>query len=310
MKLKNAHLLILLASLWGPSFLFIKIAVEQVPPIMLAALRIGIAALFLNAFLYLKGHRLPFDLDFWKKTFIAGFFAQALPFVLINWGEQFVDSSLASILNGLVPLFTIIIAHFLVAEEKLTQTKLAGVVIGFIGLMVLVMPSLLNGVEGSLSGIVSITIAAFSYGIGLSYIRKNFVNTPSFTAPAAQLLSVSTYLIPIALIAYPQFDYEMLSSDVIGSILALAFFGTAIAFIVYFKLIERSGAGYASLVTYLMPIYGVMLGVLFLDEKITIWILFGAILILLGIRITKKTGLVKSRTFNLNIDRALFTKFR
>ena len=274
MKLKNVHLLILLASLWGPSFLFIKIAIDQVPPIMLAALRIGIAAIFLNAFLYLRGHRLPIDRDFWKKTLIAGFFAQALPFVLINWGEQYVDSSLASILNGLVPLFTIVIAHFLVAEEKLTRTKLAGVVVGFIGLMVLVMPSLINGAEGSLSGILSITIAAFSYGIGLSYIRKNFVNTPSFTAPAAQLLSVSIYLVPIAHIAYPEFDFVTLSSNVIGSILALAFFGTAIAFIVYFKLIERSGAGYASLVTYLMPIYGVMLGVLFLDEKITVWLLF------------------------------------
>lgn len=310
MKIKNVYLLILLASLWGPSFLFIKIAVAEVPPIMLAALRIGFAALILNLVLALRGKPLPFNRDFWKKTFIAGLFAQAIPFVLINWGEQFVDSSLASILNGLVPLFTIIFAHFITADEKLTGYKFIGVLVGFLGLVVLLMPNFRQGADGSLYGIIAITMAAISYGIGLSYIRKHFTNTPSFKAPAAQMLSVSVYLVPLAFLTNPEFTLLTLSPSALGSIFVLGFFGTAIAFIVYFKLIEQSSAGYAALVTYLMPIYGVILGVLFLDEKVSLWMLFGAGLILLGIRLTKRVKSKRGQCFGVNVDRALYTKFR
>ncbi len=310
MKIKNVHLLILLASLWGPSFLFIKIAVIEIPPIMLAALRIGIAAVILNALLILKKERLPRDMGFWRKTFIAGLFAQAIPFVLINWGEQFVDSSLASILNGLMPLFTIIFAHFIIVEERLTRHKFLGVAMGFVGLIVLVMPNLMNGVAGSTLGIFSITIAAVSYGIGLSYIRKHFSNTPSFKAPAAQLLSVTIYLVPMAFIINPAFSLAEVSLPALSSLFILSFFGTAIAFIVYFKLIERSSAGYASLVTYLMPIYGVILGVVFLGEEVSVWMILGASLILLGIRTTRKGSHVKRPHFGVRMDAALYSKFR
>ncbi|WP_179213336.1 DMT family transporter [Ekhidna lutea] len=310
MKIKNIHLLLLLASFWGPSFLFIKIAVEEVPPVMLAALRIGTGALILNLLLLLQKNRLPLNIDFWKKTFIAGFFAQAFPFIMINWGEQYVDSSLASILNGLVPIFTIVLAHFMIADEKLSGQKLKGVILGFLGLIVLVLPNIIEGVEGSFWGIIAITSAALSYGIGLAYIRKHLVNIPSFQAPAAQLLSVSIYLIPLAFFMYPSFDFAVLQTQTISSIMILGVFGTAIAFVVYFKLIERSSAGYASLVTYLMPIYGVVLGVTILDEVLTVWTLLGAMLILLGIRLTKKTNTISVPQFGKNIDPALYTKFR
>ena len=310
MKIKNIHLLILLASLWGPSFLFIKIAVLEIPPIMLAALRIGIAALILNALLILRGERLPSPLNFWKKTIVAGFFAQAIPFVLINWGEQYVDSSLASILNGLMPLFTIIFAHFIIVEERLTRQKVFGVLLGFLGLIVLVLPNIMGGVTGSTLGILAIAAATVSYGFGLSYIRKHFAHTPSFKAPAAQLASVSIYLVPTAFLLDPGFSLGQVSLSALGSLLVLALFGTAIAFIVYFKLIERSSAGYASLVTYLMPIYGVILGVIFLGESISIWMVLGASLILVGIRVTKKRLRAKPQSFDVHVDVALFSKFR
>lgn len=310
MKIKNIHLLILLASLWGPSFLFIKIAVLEIPPVMLAALRIGFAAIILNVLLLLKKERLPKNMVFWRRTFIAGLFAQAIPFVLINWGEQFVDSSLASILNGLMPLFTIIFAHFIVADETLTGQKVFGVTLGLLGLIVLVLPGIMGGVEGSTLGIVAITAAAISYGIGLSYIRKYFTNTPSFKAPAAQLLSVTIYLVPLAFIMNPDFSLVEVSTPALSSLLILAFFGTAIAFIIYFKLIERSSAGYASLVTYLMPIYGVILGVVFLGEEVSVWMMMGGLLILLGIKSTKNTIEIKRQPFSMNVDTAIFSKFR
>lgn len=309
MKIKNVYLLILLALCWGPSFLFIKVAVEEVPPMVLAGLRIGIGAIILNLFLLARKERLPMTRDFWKKTLIAGFFAQGVPFVLINWGEQYVDSSLASLLNGLVPLSTILLAQMMLPEEKMTSNKLKGVLLGFLGLTVLVFPNLQNGLTGSTLGIVAITAATISYGIGLVYIRKNLVNIPSFQAPAAQLLSVTIYLLPLSLLTAPSFSFSNVSWEVYASVAILGLFGTAIAFIIYFKLIERTSASYASMVTYLMPIIGVILGVIFLHESITIWMIAGALLILSGIYIGNKKGKNLNRYYKL-IDSKLYSQFR
>lgn len=310
MKIKNIYLLLLLASFWGPSFLFIKIAVEEIPPVMLAALRIGLGALVLNVWLLLTKYRLPTDVSSWKKIFVAGFFAQGLPFILMNWGEQFVDSSLASVLNGLVPIFTILLAHVMVADERLSQHKVKGVLLGFTGLIILILPSFFDGVKGSLGGIISITIAALSYSVGFIYTRKHLVSMPSITGPAAQLSSVSTYLVPISFIVYPNFDLTAVGSPALVSTIVLGVIGTAIAFVIYFKLLEQSSAGYTSLVTYIMPIFGVILGVVVLDEALTPWMLLGAVLILLGISKTKKTRVEHPKPRCFTADTALYSKFR
>lgn len=309
MKVKNIYLLILLACCWGPSFLFIKIAVAEVPPMMLAALRIGIGAVILNLFLLMKKERLPMTKEFWKKTLIAGFFAQALPFTLINWGEQYVDSSLASLLNGLIPLFTIVLAQLMLTDERMTENKLKGLALGFVGLIILIYPNIQNGLTGSVQGIIAIIIAAISYGIGLVYIRKNLINIPSFHAPAAQLLSVTIYLLPLSFIGSPDFSLMDVSWSAIGSMLILGFFGTAIAFVLYFKLIEQSSASYASMVTYLMPVIGVILGVLFLNESLTSWMIAGAVAILWGIYIGNKK-MQKRKKFGEGIDEKLYSQFR
>ena len=216
--MKNIYLLILLALCWGPSFLFIKVAVVEVPPMVLAGLRIGLGATILNLLLLAKKQYLPRSRDFWKKTLIAGFFAQGLPFVLINWGEQYVDSSLASLLNGLVPLSTILLAQMMLPEEKMTANKLKGVMLGFLGLIILIFPNIQDGLTGSTLGILAITIATISYGIGLVYIKKNLVNIPSFQAPSAQLLSVTIYLVPLSLLFAPDFSFASVSWTVYGSI--------------------------------------------------------------------------------------------
>lgn len=288
MKAKNLFLLILLASCWGPSFLFIKIAIAEVSPLMLTALRIGLGALILLLILIARRERLPLDFGFWKKIFIAGFFAQALPFTLINWGEQYVDSSLASLLNGLTPLSTIVLAQMMLKDERMNSNKVKGVLLGFLGLAILVLPSLINGVDGTAQGMLSITLGAISYGVGLVYVRRNLLNVPTMHAPAAQLLSVAIYTLPIAFFMEPDFSFSHLSWEVIGSIAMLGSFGTAIAFIIYFNLLERTNAAYVSMVTYLMPIYGVVLGIVFLNEYITIWMLFGALFIFSGIALINR----------------------
>ncbi|MEO9965889.1 MAG: DMT family transporter [Reichenbachiella sp.] len=289
MKLKNLLLLLLLATLWGPSFLFIKIAVIEISPITLAALRIGLAALVLHAYLFMKGYEFNRSWKFWQHVTVAGFFAHALPFALINWGEQYIDSSIASILNGLTPLCTVLIANFAIADERMTPEKIIGTVLGFIGLFVLVSPNLVSGVSASIWGILAVAVAALSYGVALVYSRIHLMKEKPLYAPSSQLLVSSIYLIPFALAVEGPVLWGTLSWDAIWSLVILGVFGTALAFVIYYRILATATASYLSLVTYLMPIYGVALGILFLDEVLAVEAIVGACLIVLGIMIANKT---------------------
>lgn len=283
MKLKNIHLLILLAFCWGPSFLFIKLALTELSPTILSVFRIGLGALILNAVLIFKKDFLPRKVGFWRDSAIAAFFSVAFPFMLINWGQQFIDSSLGSLLNGTTPFFTVIFSVVLLRNEVISGNKIKGIVIGFVGLLVLVFPNLMEGVNASFMGIMAVVVASASYGVGWVWVKKRLTGTPSFKAPAAQLLIATMYLMPIALYFEPDANILNLSAITIGSVVGLGTLGTAIAFILYFKLIEKAGASYASMVTYLVPVIGVLLGSLVLKETITVWMLVGAALILYGI---------------------------
>lgn len=292
MKFKNLLPLLLLASLWGPSFLFIKVAVLEISPLQLAALRIGLAALILNIMLLIKGQRLTTNLLFWKHVLIAGLFAHTIPFLLINWGEQYIDSSLASILNGLTPLSTIVIANVMVVDEKISTQKIIGVVIGFLGLVVLVLPNMISGLEATQAGIMAVTIGAVSYGVAIVYSKKYLKNTTSMQAPSAQLLVASVYLLPISFLLESPATLLDVSWQALGSVALLAVFGTAIAFVLYYKILAKNSATYLSLVTYLMPIFGVVLGIVFMNEILTIEMFAGMLLILIGIMVVnyKKTA--------------------
>lgn len=302
MKLKNLLLLIVLATLWGPSFLFIKIAVIEIPPITLAAWRIAIAALLLVVYMLAKKERPIKSWTFWKHVTIAGFFAHALPFALINWGEVYIDSALASILNALTPLSTIVMANFMIADDKMTRAKAVGTFLGLAGLIVLISPNISSEMTASLGGIVAVSLGAVSYGIAIVYSRINLKGTKPLHAPTAQLLVTSIYLVPFSILVDGPIGFTGLSMDVVGSLLALASFGTAVAFVVYYSILEGAGASYLSLVTYLMPIYGVVLGVVFLGESISMEAVVGALLIILGVMIV-------NRTIKLGWARTLATSF-
>lgn len=278
MKLKNLLLLLLLSALWGPSFLFIKIAVVEIGPITLAALRIGLAALILNLWLIAKGYEFNTSWIFWKKVAIAGLFAQALPFVLISWGEQYIDSSIASILNGLTPLCTLLIANFTIADEKMNVAKIAGTVLGFLGLLLLVSPNFGGGLDAAALGIIAVALAALSYGVALVYSRLNLMKEKPLYAPSSQLLIASIYLIPLGFWMEGPMDVTAISWEALSSVFILGSFGTALAFVVYYEILSGASASYVSLVTYLMPIYGVALGISFLDEYLYWEAIVGAVL--------------------------------
>jgi drug/metabolite transporter (DMT)-like permease len=285
MNWKNLGLLLLLATLWGPSFLFIKVAVQDILPLSLALGRVAIGAIVLLGVLRWHKKSLPRDRGVWKALAIVALLHNALPFVLFGWGEQYIDSALASILNGTTPLFTIILAHFLVAGDRLTPTKIGGVLVGFVGLLGLTLPTLQDGVQGTTLGILAVAAASASYGLAIIYTRNNLRGLPPLVAPASQLSLATLYLFPLAMLFDKPWQLPQPSSAALASLLALGIMGTGLAFIVYYRLLETAEPTYISMVTYVIPIFGVLLGVLVLGEQLSWYSLAGFILILLGVMI-------------------------
>jgi drug/metabolite transporter (DMT)-like permease len=222
MKLKNFLWILLLAAIWGPSFLFIKIAVQELPPITLVAVRVGLASLTLYLILRAQGRNLPRLGRVWRHFAFMGLFANALPFVLFSWGELYVDSALASILNGTTPIFTVILAHFLVADDRMTPTKLVGTLLGFGGLLIIVAPTLAAGIRAETLGLLAMATAAVCYAVTIIYSRRHLRGLQPLVAPTAQLLMATLFLLPISLVLDQPYTLPLPSLPVIGAILALS----------------------------------------------------------------------------------------
>ncbi len=282
---KNLLLLITLAALWGPSFLFIKVAVEEIPPLTLVLGRVAVGAAFLLIVLLSQGRRLPTDRRLWRHLAVVAMLHNALPWVLLSWGEQYIDSALASILNGTTPLFTIILAHFLVAGDRMTVPKMLGVLLGFAGLFLLILPSLSGGAQASTWGLLAVTAAAAVYGVAMIYSRNHLRGLPPLVAPASQLLLATGYMLPVALLVDRPWTLDRPSTVALGSLFLLGILGTGLAFIVYYRLLETANPTYISMVTYVIPVFGVILGVLVLGEQLTWYALAGFALILLGVMV-------------------------
>ena len=293
MRLKNFLLLLLLAMLWGPSFFFIKVAVAEIPPITLVFGRIALAAALLYLLLRLQKRHLPPPGRIWIYLAIVAFFQISFPFVLLSWAEQFIDSALASILNGLTPIFTVLLAHLLTSDDKITSTKATGILLGLLGTVFLVAPALLAGVQATTLGLLAMIVVTASYGLALVLTRKYLTGMPSMVAPTGQMLLATLFLIPLVFLVDRPFSQPMPSFKAAGSVVALAVFGTTLAFIVYYRLMETADASYTSMVTYLLPIFGILLGVLVLGERLGWNDYAGFALILIGVMIVN--GLFKIR---------------
>lgn len=283
MKLKNFLWILLLAAIWGPSFLFIKVAVQDIPPVTMVMARVALASLTLFLIIRAQGRKLPPLGRVWFHFAFMGFFAHALPFVLFSWGELHVDSALASILNGTTPLFTVILAHFLVADDRMTPLKLAGTLLGFAGLVALVAPSLLAGVQVETWGLLGMAVAAICYAVTIIYSRQHLRGLPPLVAPAAQLMMAAIFLLPVSLVVERPYTLPFPSLPALASLLSLSLLGTAVAFTVYYHILEKMNASELSMVTYLMPVFGVALGVVVLGEKLNWNAYLGCALILLGV---------------------------
>ncbi len=283
MKFKVFVLLVVLALLWGPAFLFMKVAVHEVPPITMVTVRVGLAALILYAILRFRGYKLPAFGSIWKHFTVVGLLYNATPYVLLTWGEQYIDSAIAAILIGTTPLFTMVFAHLFTTNEHFTPTKVTGVTLGFGGLIILVIPELITGVQATTWGLLAGVIAAASYGGAIVYAQKTLRGQPPLVGPTAQLITATIFLLPLSLVFERPYALPIPSWPAASSVLMLAVFSTALAFFVYYRAMEITNATTLSMIAYLIPIVATVLGVVVLAERPGWNAYLGCGLILLGV---------------------------
>lgn len=197
---KRFLLMLALTCMWSPSFLFIKLAVEEIPPLTIASSRVTLAAIMLTMILYGKGFSFPRDRRFWMCTSIMAFFASVLPFYLFCYAETSIDSALAAIINGTTPMFTAVLAQIFVSSDRMTPQKVLGVLFSCCGVLVLFARQLTDGVNGTMLGLSAATLAAFCYSVSHVYGKLYTTGSKPFVAPASQLVLSSLMLLPFSLL--------------------------------------------------------------------------------------------------------------
>ena len=283
MSAKAWAMLILLSIIWGGSFFFIGTAVSELPPLTIVALRVGIATIVLWGIVFMVGLRPPKDPNVWLAFLGMGLLNNVIPFALIVWGQTQIASGLAAILNASAPIFAVVVAGLLLPDERPTPLKLVGVCIAFIGVVVIIGVPAMNG-EGNLLPQLAVVAAALFYAFGGVYGRrfKTLRVDPIVTA-AGQVTGSTIILLPITLVVDGPIDLMETSSHVWAAITALAVLSTAIAYVLYFKILDLAGATNVLLVTLLVPVSAVLLGCAFLNESLG-WVhLAGMLLIALGL---------------------------
>jgi drug/metabolite transporter (DMT)-like permease len=280
-------LLLALGAAWGGSYLFIKIGISEIPPLTFVALRLSLGALIMLALLRVLGHSVPRTWPPWRRFAVMGFLSGAVPWTLISWGEQYISSGLAALLQATMPIFTVIIAYFAVADETMKPTKILGVVVGFVGVGFLMLPDLRQGIRASLLGQLAIVASSASYAAGAIFARKELRGQSPLVSTMGQLATGALMMLPISLMNGRPFDLVP-SARAIGSLLALTVLGTVLAYVIYYVLIERTSATFVSTVTYIIPVNGLLLGALVLGEPLDIVLLVSLGLILLGVLLVRR----------------------
>lgn len=278
-------MLLALSVLWGGSFFFNGVALRELPVLAVVAARVGLAALILLALSRLGGQRMPRQATIWRAFLVMGMLNNAIPFTLIVAGQREIASGLAAILNASTPLFTVILAHLATADERMTPMKLAGVLVGFAGVAVMIGGAALRGLGGAHLGAQLLCLAgAFSYAVAGIYGRRfRAMGVTSMQTATGQLIASALVLVPLALVVDRQFLLPAPSVAVIGAVIGLAAFSTALAYVLYFRLLAAAGATNLLLVTFLIPVSAILLGVLFLGEMLEIRQIAGMALIGLGL---------------------------
>jgi drug/metabolite transporter (DMT)-like permease len=289
MKLREWAAFLSLTFIWGASFLWIKIAVKEIDPFSLVTFRLALGLCGLIAFFPLRKPAIPREFRVWVSLAVLGIFSSAVPWVLISWAETSIDSALAGVLNGTVPLFTILIAHFSLHDDRMNFEKVAGLLLGFAGVVVLTQRDgglarlfTEGGINRNLLGQGAMLLAAVSYAVSGVHARRNLRNVSSLVqAFFSMVFSLAALLCIIPLtggtIAVPK------QLDTWAALVWLGVLGAGIASFIFYYLLHAVGPTRASLVTYTLPVVSVTLGVIVLHESLDWWLLAGTAFIVSGV---------------------------
>jgi len=276
--------LVVLALIWGAAFLFIGVAVRHVPPMTYVWLRLAIAAAAMWAFLRWKGTALDLPRSAWGSILLLALLNNALPFTLFGWGQTHIASGLAAILNATTPIWGVVVAHFFTRDERMTPRKVAGVLLGFGGVALMIGPSLLSNLGSSALAQLACVTASLSYALAAVWARRfRRQGLSPLTVTTSQLTAGAALMLPMMLIVDRPWTMPMPPLSAWASIVALAVVCSAVGYVLYFRLIDRAGATNALLVTLLVPPVAILLGTVFLAEVLAPHDFAGLGLIALGL---------------------------
>jgi drug/metabolite transporter (DMT)-like permease len=278
-------LLLLLSLIWGGSFFFNAIAVTALPPFTIVACRVAIGALCLIAVLYASGGRLATGGKTWGAFFLMGLMNNAIPFSLIVWGQRDIASGLAAILNATTPLFTVVIAHYTTGDDKMTVLRIGGILAGLIGVAILIGGDALSGVSGHLAAEIAVLVASVSYAISSIYGRRfSRAGLAPLATAAGQISASAMIMVPVALIIDQPWQLSLpLPLPVVGALLGIGALSTCLAYILFYRILATAGPVNLMLVTLLIPVSAILLGALFLHERLEANDFLGMAAIALGL---------------------------
>ena len=274
-------LLVVLATLWAGSYIWVKVGLETIPPLTLMAGRIGCAGLFLIAVMTIQGKRLPRDAASWRMLAMQGAFASVLPFGLVAWGQQWVDAGPAAILNSVSPMFAFLITWGVTRHEPASGQKLAGVLIGLLGVVVVIGPRGVGGIGTTLLPQLAIVLSSLCYAYAVIYAR-NFKSADAVVTAAGSMVAATVMMLPAALLV----DRPWTLSPSVSGLIAMVGVGvlsTGLGFIIYFRLTRTVGPMAVTAQSYLRAPIGVLLAAALLGEAVTLSMLGGLVLVVIGV---------------------------
>ena len=273
-----------LAVIWGAAFLFISMAVHEVAPLTYVWVRLTLAAAAMWLFLWWRSESAGLPRRVWGSILVLALFNNAIPFVLFGWGQTHIASGLAAILNATTPIWGVVVAHLFTHDEKLSGRKLAGVLLGFAGVTVMIGPALLGSLGSNLFAQLACVTAALCYAFAGVWARRfRGMGLSPISVTTGQLTAGALVMLPVAMLVDRPWLDAMPSLKAVGAIAALAVVCSAFAYILYFRLIDRAGATNALLVTLLVPPVAIFFGWLVLHEVIEPRDFLGLALIALGL---------------------------
>jgi drug/metabolite transporter (DMT)-like permease len=277
-------LLVMLAVLWGGSYFYVAIAIKVLPPFVIVAFRVSGGAALLYVVVRATGAQMPRDPAIWRALFVMGFLNNVVPFSLIAWGQSHIASGLAAILNATTPLFTVLVAHRMTHDEKMTPARVAGLVIGFGGVVVMIGPDALAGVGVDVLAELALLAASVFYAVsGVFGRRFSRAGLSPMVAATGQVTASAIMMVPLALVVDHPWTLPLPGIEVWGALLGLAVLSTSLGYLLFYRILATAGAVNLLLVTFLIPVVAILLGGLILAEHLALNRYLGMVLIGLGL---------------------------